>query len=277
MDLDILARLTLQNRSARGSYSATSGNFQHTWQGRKEDVFALVGSLDYTELDPGGLFPLLTAEVNQIDGLIWGVTLRYQGDVSGVIGGGSGPRYHNLDCRPMSLPLETLSGYLLLWDHYLFGPENIEFIPPWWKESENPAKKYMDIPEDDRKIYRISKNIATLNALQPVDGVKWKVMAEPAKPGVKTRTVFVYEITESNVHRSESAASWAAVTAGEIVDKPPLGDFGINAKMKGNWRNWGGNVSQSGREFTGRVLYKHMPGNGWDPDLVEAVTNAQAN
>ena len=76
---------------------------------------------------------------------------------------------------------------------------------------------------------------------------------------------------------AERAALSAAVTAGEIVDKPPLGDFGINAKMKGNWRNWGGNVSQSGREFTGRVLYKHMPGNGWDPDLVEAVTNAQAN
>lgn len=273
MDLDILARLTLQNRSARGSYSATSGNFQHTWQGRKEDVFALVGSLDYTELDPGGLFPLLTAEVNQIDGLIWGVTLRYQGDVSGVIGGGSGPRYHNLDCRPMSLPLETLSGYLLAWDHYLFGAVETPATPEFWMT----AQKWSEISADDRKIYRISKTIDTLNALQPIDGVKWQVLAEPEKPGVKTRTVFVYEITESNVHRSESAASWAAVTAGEIVDKPPLGDFGINAKMKGNWRNWGGNVSQSGREFTGRVLYKHMPGNGWDPDLVEAVTNAQAN
>lgn len=273
MNAGILARLSLQNRSARGTYAATSGSFQHIYQGSMEDVYALIGSITWEETDPGGLFPLVAAEPSQVDGPRWAVTLRYQGELGGAIGITSGPRFHSLDCRPLSLPLATLSKYLLSWDHYLFGAVEAPASPAWWMT----AKKWTDIPAEDRKKYRISKNLDYYNTLQPLDGVGWQILGEPVKKGVPTRTVFVYEIEEWNTHRSESKAAWASLKAGEIVTKPPLGDFGVNAKSGGNWRNWGGKITPQSREFEARVTYKHMPGDGWDSDLVEAIINASKN
>ena len=268
MDSEALAKLKIMNRSKTGSHSATGGTFQISYTGTEADVYAVIGSIDYTEMDPHGIFPLVRAQPRQLDGLVFQLDLYYQGGIGGYLGSTSGPRYHDLNCRPIQLPLETASGYLLNWDHYLFGALETPATPLWWET----AKKWADVP--DQATYRISKSIDTLNTLKPVDGVAWVVLNEPLKPGVRTRTAFVYEITEYNTHLKESDATWAAVHAGEIVAEPPLGDFGIVAELGGDWRSWGGTITQKDGKIDARTLYKHMPGTGWDADLVEAINGA---
>lgn len=266
MDQEILSRLRYRNRSARGHYTSNGGNYQIMYEGSRDDVFGLIGSIDYSELDPGGAFPIESADPAQVDGPVWSVTLNYSGSIGGV-GGDNRPKMHNLSISTLQLPLSTLSKYLLKWEYYLFAPDNVEFVPNWWDE----AKSLEEIPVSDRNIYRYSKNLDFLNSLQPVDGVGWQMAAWPEKPGVKTRTVFVYQITEFGRYRKESSTEWAVVEAGQITDKLKLGDFGIVNKLGGNWRNWGGTITQNKDGFDAAVTYKHMPGSGWDPDLVEAI------
>ncbi len=271
MNATLLANLSPINRSASGSHSATGGTFQISYQGLKADVYAVIGSIDYTEMDPNGLFPLVRAVPRQLDGPIWQVDFYYQGGVGGVVGSTSGPRYHNLNCRPIQLPLETASGYLLRWDHYIFGVKDAETDILIWIET---AKKWADIPSGEKDTIRIGKSIDLLNTLKPVNGKDWFVLWEPDKPGVKSRTAFVYEITEWNTHLKESDATWAAVHAGEIVAEPPLGDFGIVDELGGDWRSWGGTITQRDGKTDAQTLWKHMPGAGWDADLVEAINAA---
>ncbi len=269
MDSLLLAKLSVFNRSQTGSHSATGGNFQISYKGLMADVYAVIGSIDYTEMDPaGGLFPLVRAQPRQLDGPVWQLDLYYQGGIGGYLGATSGPRYHNLNCRPIQLPLETASAYLLTWDHYIFMVEDSDTDIIEWAGT---AKVWADIPEAEHATIRISKSIDVLNTLKPVDGKGWMVLREPSKPGVKSRTAFIYEITEFNTHLKESDATWAAVHAGEIVDEPPLGDFGIVASLGGNWRSWGGTITQRDGKIDAQTLYKHMPGTGWDADLVEGI------
>jgi len=271
MDLVTLAKLKIMNRSKTGSHSATGGTFQISYTGTEADVYAVIGSIDYTEMDPHGIFPLVRAQPRQLDGLVFQLDLYYQGGIGGYLGSTSGPRYHDLNCRPIQLPLETASGYLLSWDHYVFQTEDSDPGMLTWLTT---AKKWSDIPSGQLPTTRISKSIDLLNTLKPVDGVAWAVVNEPEKPGVRTRTAFVYEITEYNTHLKESDATWAAVHAGEIVAEPPLGDFGIVAELGGDWRSWGGTITQKDGKIDARTQYKHMPGTGWDADLVEAINGA---
>ena len=83
----------------------------------------------------------------------------------------------------------------------------------------------------------------------------------------------VYTITETGKHSSKNQAGWVASEAiNSIVTKPSLGDFGLTAKLGGNWKVDNVEVYYDGKHWVASRTYtKSGDAQGWDQELYGEV------
>ena len=74
-------------------------------------------------------------------------------------------------------------------------------------------------------------------------------------------------------HSSKNQAGWVASEAiNSIVTKPSLGDFGLTAKLGGNWKVDNVEVYYDGKHWVASRTYtKSGDAKGWDQELYGEV------
>lgn len=185
--------------------------------------------------------------------------------------------HSELTVRSMSNPIENHPNYRKKWNYNLYYlgayPSESDYIDAWnnaTAENEmiaaggtytgptnfNPANTY----------YCWGKGVADCGSAP--DGYIWVKLKNMTKPGIETYDYPVYEMTQYGKHKNKSQAGWAVSSKIGKTAKPTKGDFGIDAKLAGNWLCEGGQVRHNGKYWVSALTYV-FSGNGknWDDDI----------
>ncbi len=256
------------------------------FEGSKASIDAFAAALKPGTFYPG-LGGLTNREVRQSGGDVWLCSCEYEQTVD-IFGGfkgdgGSGPDTQKLIGRRLSLPLSRHPDYRCCWDHYLVAVAGrTDTVPAWWATATSPNVSLYTASSEWRN-YKWIKSLAELP--DPGNGAAWGVVhsgtiiCRPTKPGVERYDYCYYTITESGRHRNKEAAGWAAATAlNTIFPTPLLGDFGITARLGGDWKFDDVEIAQDGKVWVAQRTYTLSgDASGWDKDLYKPYDHGVKN
>lgn len=235
-----------------------------TYYGPEEELKAYASTLKIGNAHQGLNGAITSVRVAQEEGGIWRceVACEINYDDSGNPSDPSsstGPNSQRLSCTRLSLDLNQHKKYRASWDHQLIA--NLETlivptVPSWFLNATD-----LTIPDNDVGNYRW---------IEPGDEIpeNWVLLCDvdPRMKGMKTFDWSVYTITETGKHGSKNQTAWVAASAlNSIVDEPMLGDFGLTAKLGGNWKVDDANVYFDGKNWVADLVYtKSGDDKGWN-------------
>lgn len=262
-----------------------------TYQGYESELKAFASTLKIGGSVAGLDYPIAAIRCRQGEGPFWDceITGEVQFDDDGNQSNpnsSTGPNSQRLTCSMLSLPVEHHPNYLANWNHYLIGigtysskvPVNI------WFKYKHP---WIDPTIENGLFFRWIKDLSQMpttkdTIIDPVTGKSvtglWgvchtgDVWCVPTK-AADTYDWTVYTITETGKHSSKNQAGWVASEAiNSIVTKPSLGDFGLTAKLGGNWKVDNVEVYYDGKHWVASRTYtKSGDAQGWDQELYGEV------
>lgn len=250
----------IEHTSRKREYTENAKTHSYTVLGGMEEIFALQESSYAVGKSIPGMGVVKSSTISQKGGKIWALELTCIADD----GDGSieppntawGEKSASLDGSMLSLPLETLENYLTKWNHYLFCHPDIKEVPAWYEEAKDPVL-------DDKQAQCYAWGM-TLNDVPVVNGVKWKILKAPSKPGVNSRDIGVYTITETAKFKSPTAAG--NMVAGKLnrIGKPYT-TFGISG---GDWKCDRVAVRFQNDKWLATLTWTRSGDeNGWDKDI----------
>lgn len=239
---------TTQGRSVTVVYFSTDG---------KEMLAKMNENPPGTMNEYGTLISISLEPVSRI----WELELNYSSDASGSgvepPDTSFGKKSARLEGSMLSMPLESSPKYLVNWNYYLAAAPGVTGVPAWWAT----AKKLEEMPAASADAYMWLKSPAEL----PVNrnNQRWHILKECTKPGVESRDVATYTMSESASYRSFVAAIQAAGDKLNHIVTPM-----VSMPYKGNWKCDSASVQWNGKRWIGSYSYS-LSGDtaGWDTDL----------
>ena len=250
----------IEHTSRKREYTEGSKSHSYTILGSCDEIFALQDDTYAIGKYIPGMGRIKSSNLSQKGGSIWALEL-----VCAVENGsytvtqpdtGWGEKSASLDGSMLSLPLETAEGYRTNWNHYLFAHPEIDTLPVWWQTARDPIL-------DDKQAQCYAWGM-TINDVPVIHGMKWKILANPTKPGVNSRDIGVYTVTES-------AKFTSAEKAGEMVANKlnkigaPCITFGITG---GDWKCDHATIAFQQDKWVATLTWTRSGDDtGWDRDL----------
>lgn len=232
-----------------------------TYVGTYADMIALQGN------PPDGQFSsygrLSASIVTQQAGMIWECEFRYESEIHGDMStpppDGYGAKSARLRGSMLQLPLENHPKYRACWNHFLAAAPGNNQVPPGWATATDTI-----LSESDSKIFAWIKS---RSELPNKNGVYWRVLAEPTKPGVSHYEVAIYSQTETARFASYPEACRMCVNKLNKIGAP-YNNPGISG---GNWKCDDVEVAWNGKDWLANLTWSRS-GNadGWDKDLYES-------
>lgn len=252
------------NEETRGQDRQTTSI---TYYGPEQELKAFAASLKIGSTLTGISGAISSIRVAQDEGDIWiceiGAEINYDDDGNpSDPTTATGPNSQRLSGSRLSLALEDHPKYHASWNHRLAAKISAvaDSSPPDWYLGATDTI----VPEDDAGKYRW----LGLREETP-DG--WYVICDidPRFKGVTGFDWSTYTITETGKHGSKNKAGWVTAEAlNSIVAEPELGDFGLTAKLGGDWKVDDVDVYYDGKYWIANRTYT-MSGdaNGWNKVL----------
>ncbi len=245
--------------------------YKETFYGTKAEMEELRDSLEMGVSTDYGY--RRRATVTQSAGAIYECAVEYSSTANDSNVVGPSDEFDKVSCTldtgVMSVPLETLSGYLTNWNYYLItcSTTGEDEIPDFWENAkttiiEDPYKGY----------YKWVKNISDIpTEINAETGVPWEIVKEPTKPGVESVDRITAVVTETCYFRTDKqAASYVGGRLNKIKTAYPADTFGIT---EGNWKCDRATVNWNGKKWVATLTYTHSgDAKGWDKDLYEEAT-----
>lgn len=250
----------IEHASRKREYTENGSSHSYTILGSCEEIFALQDGAYAKGNNIPGMGRVTSSILSQKGGKIWALEITCTGSSDGSSveepNTAWGEKSASLDGSMLSLPLETAPGYRTNWNHYLFGHPEINSVPAWWDTARDPI-----LNDKQSQCYAWGM---TINDIPVINGVKWHILANPAKPGVSSRDIGVYTITETAKFKTSSAAG--SMVAGKL-NKIGFPDttFGISG---GNWKCDHATVAFQQNKWLATLTWTRSGDDaGWDRDL----------
>lgn len=252
------------NEETRGQDRQTTSI---TYYGPEQELKAFAASLKIGSTLTGISGAISSIRVAQDEGDIWicevGAEINYDDDGNpSDPTTATGPNSQRLSGSRLGLALEDHPKYHASWNHKLIA--NIKTVPvpavPRWYLNATDTT----IPDSDKEKYRW----VGPKEEYPSD---WYTICniDPRFKGVTGFDWSTYTITEAGKHSSKNKAGWVTAEAlNSIVAEPELGDFGLTAKLGGDWKVDDIDVYYDGKYWIANRTYT-MSGdaNGWNKVL----------
>lgn len=252
------------NEETRGQDRQTTSI---TYYGPEQELKAFAASLKIGSTLTGISGAISSIRVAQDVGDIWicevGAEINYDDDGNpSDPTTATGPNSQRLSGSRLGLALEDHPKYHASWNHKLIANINtvpVPVVPSWYLNATDTT-----IPDSDKEKYRW----VGPKEEYPSD---WYTICniDPRFKGVTGFDWSTYTITETGKHSNKNKAGWVTAEAlNSIVAEPELGDFGLTAKLGGDWKVDDVDVYYDGKYWIANRVYA-MSGdaNGWNKVL----------
>lgn len=237
-----------------------------------------VNLLNTNTTDPDGSEGRLIAiHKSQDEGPFYQLQLEFSTDLSGTdvvkpqSDEGYGQKSATLKSIMLSQALEQMPNYKMCWNNFLLAKSVdgvTEDLPAWWEE-DTDGTNADEVSESFKWVK--SRSEIPQPTVDPVTSksIKWVVIKVPTKPGVQSREVAHYSITESARFQSDRAAGTFVQNKLNKIGSPDT-TFNINAT---NWKCDDASVQWTGEYWLATLTWTSSIGeDGWDDDLYGVAT-----
>lgn len=169
---------------------------------------------------------------------------------------------HTLSTVVIAIPLNAVSGYRTIWDHYVWVQVPSDGTFGYTLDYKNRTD---DVPFHDAQGRRYAWTESCQEALLPEADADhtWRMLEGPSKPGVRQAEYLTYQITEYGEYSTESAASWAvSEMLNTVRTTPPLGNMGVRGS--GTWKLDSASIRYNGQRWEASRVWTCR---NWDTDL----------
>lgn len=234
--------------------------YKQTLYGKLTEIDSYIATLTIGS-NVGGKGYLKSWTKTQKEADIWQVEVEYSitydfsfsDDSETVVGKKSA----QLSVRNIQMPLESAEGYLTNWNYYLAGKGDIT-TPYWWETADTVI---IDIA--DRENFMWIKNVGELPLDKDQNGLYWRILEQPTKPGVQYYDLACFVVTISAKYRSASSAGNAISKKINCITSPAE-DFNLG----GEWKLDQCSVAYDGRSWIATETYTQAI-DEWDKDLYD--------
>lgn len=236
-----------------------------------------VNLLNTNTTDPDGSEgKLIAIHKNQDEGPFYQLQLEFSTDLSGTdvvkpqSDDGYGQKSATLKSIMISQALQEVQGYKMCWNNFLLAKsvnDVVPNLPDWSITDENGTDA--DNDSDNYKWVKTRSEIPQPTVDQTTSKiVKWVVIQVPTKPGVQSREVAHYSITESARFQTNQAAGTFVQNKLNKIGSPDT-TFNIDTT---NWKCDDASVQWTGEYWLATLTWTSSIGqNGWDEDLYGAA------
>ena len=239
-----------------------------------------------------GIGRLAAVSVNQADGGIYHVTLKYlnaNGTSSASGQSVISPDYTfgtysaTMDGTMLSTPLEIHKNaagqydYKCNWNQYLLGKApkvpgsttTPPAVPSWWATlgANSTTGEIATIPSADQDTYMWQDS----GSLPIEDGYEWFVVANPTMPGYQSYDRALFTQTESVRFRSYYLACQAVASKLNKVGTPNYNNYGT-AFEAGKWKCDRATIQWTGEYWLATLTWTYSP-DGWNSTLYETISS----